>query len=135
MERIKVVDLPEMTLWYHADKRVVHHQMHRRPPITVLESVLEKGLEVLKERGAQKWLSDDRKGGALPRSHQEWAATNWGPRMAEIGWRYWALLPPQRAIGQLSMQRLQKTYSSLGVTVEVFSDYYEALGWLVKCQE
>lgn len=124
-----------MTLWYHSDKRIVHHQMHRRPPITVLESVLEKGLETLKEHGAQKWLSDDRKGGALPRSHQEWAATDWGPRMAEAGWRYWALLPPQRAIGQLSMQRLQKTYASLGVTVKIFPDYFQALAWLVKCRE
>lgn len=135
MGRIKVVDLPEITLWYHSDKHIVHHQMHCRPPISVLESVLETGLETLRDKAAHKWLSDDRKGGALPKSHQEWAATEWGPKTAAAGWKYWALLPPHRAVGQLSMDRLRKTYSALGVTVEIFPDQYSAMAWLVKCPD
>ena len=51
MGKITVVNLPEMTLWYHRDKRIVHHQMHRYPGTTVLENVLEQGLATLRENG------------------------------------------------------------------------------------
>ena len=130
-----VLDLPEMTLWYHRDKRVVHHQMHKYPGASVLERVLDAGLATLTKYGARKWLSDDRKGGALPKSHHDWANEVWGPRAAAAGWRYWALVPPMELLGQANMSRLKETYSALGVTADVFADPYAALAWLVQCDD
>ncbi len=127
-----VIELPEMTLWYHRDKRIVHHQMHKYPGASVLEKVLEKGLETLKANGAHKWLSDDRAGGALPKSHHDWANEVWGPKAAAAGWKYWALVPPTEMLGQMNMSRLKETYASLGVTVNVFSDQFAALAWLTR---
>ena len=65
--------------------------------------------------------------GALPKSHHEWASTVWGPSAAAAGWKCWALVSPQRVIGQLNTARLKETYGSLGVTVNVLRDVDEAL--------
>ena len=59
--------------------------MGKYPGAGVLESALETGLEVLRARGAHKWLSDDRQGGALPKSHHEWGQNVWGPKAAAAG--------------------------------------------------
>ncbi len=132
MPKMTIVDLPEITLWYHDDRKLVHHQIHRYPGSALLEGVLEKGLAVMKEHGAHKWLSDDRNNGALPKSHHDWANNVWGPRAAAAGWKYWALVPPKELVGQMNMARLKEAYGSLGVTVSVFSDPYQALAWLIS---
>jgi hypothetical protein len=86
MNRETIVDTPGLLLWYYPDTKIIHHEMQKYPGAEVLESALEKGLEVLRTRGAHKWLSDDRKGGALPKSHHEWGNKVWGPAAAAAGW-------------------------------------------------
>ena len=131
MAKTTIVDLPEITLWYHEDKHIVHHQIHRYPGTAVLERVLDEGFRVLKENRASKWLSDDRGSSALPKAHHEWAANVWGPKVAAAGWKYWALVPPKELVGQMNMARLREVYARLGVTVNVCADPYQALAWLV----
>ena len=135
MSKLTVIDGPELTLWYHRDKRIIHHQLHKYPGTKVLESALEKGLATLREHGAHKWLSDDRNSGALPKSHHEWAQNVWGPKAAGAGWRYWALVPPTEMLGSANMSRLKEIYGALGVTANVFSDPFQAMAWLMQCPE
>jgi hypothetical protein len=130
MGKIVVLETREISLWYHEDKKIVHHELHRYPGAAALESALEKGLLVLSERNAHKWLSDDRNSGALPKSHHEWAELDWGPRAAKAGWKYWALIPPRELLGQMSMSRIERIYAALGVQVQVFADPKEGLAWL-----
>lgn len=124
-----------MSLWYHPEEQIVHHKMHQYPGQETLETVLLRGLELLKEHGARCWLSDDRAGGALPRSHHEWGDQVWAPRAIAAGWRYWALLPPEQALGQANMTRLVEAYARRGVVVEIFSDPNKALLWLKRQSE
>jgi hypothetical protein len=133
MNRETIVDTPGLLLWYYPDTKIIHHEMQKYPGAEVLESALETGLEVLRTRGAHKWLSDDRKGGALPKSHHEWGNNVWGPAAAAAGWKYWALLPPAEALGSSNMRRLVTVYAALGVMVETFSDTKRAMAWLVNC--
>lgn len=127
-----VLETPRMTLWYHPEDRIVRHEMHQYPGRETLEQVLMRGLELLREQGAMKWLSDDRAGGALPRSHHEWGQSIWAPQAILAGWRYWALLPPEEAIGNANMNRLVEVYAAKGVTVQIFRDVPSAYRWL--CQ-
>ncbi|MCB8980726.1 MAG: hypothetical protein H6657_25225 [Ardenticatenaceae bacterium] len=60
----------------------------------------------------------------------EWAQTQWEPRILKAGWKYWALLLPEKVVGQMSMNRVIKRSSELGIKVQVFSDTTEALRWL-----
>lgn len=128
--RETIIETPRMSLYFHPKEGVVHHEMHSYPGTEILERVLLRGLEVMKERSAVRWLSDDRHGGAVPKSHHEWGDRVWAPRAVEYGWRYWALLPPADALGTANMKRLVKAYAGRGVTVAMFDDYDAAFRWL-----
>jgi hypothetical protein len=128
--RETIIETARMSLHYHPIEKIVHHEMHAYPGLDTLEQVLLRGLELMKEHKAFKWLSDDRKGGAVPKAHHEWGDTVWSPQAVKAGWRYWALLPPADALGTANMKRLVKIYAKRGVTVELFADYDEAFEWL-----
>ena len=130
MTRRIIVDEGAMKLWYHEDGSILHHEMLRYPGAQLLETVLNSGLEFMREHRVNKWLSDDRNGGALPKSHHEWGETVWGPKAAAAGWKYWALVPPEELVGRMNMERLTKTYGDLGVQVQVFATPVLALSWL-----
>ncbi|MBL8679212.1 MAG: hypothetical protein JNK05_08610 [Myxococcales bacterium] len=130
MDRELVYETETMALYWRPRAKVIEHVILRYPGVQVLEAVLERGLALLEAKGAQKWLSDDRGGGALPKSHHEWAETVWGPKAARLGWKYWALVPPKELVGKLNMERLRRTFSALGVECEVCATPEEGLVWL-----
>lgn len=130
-----VLETPRMSLWFHPTDLIIRHEMHQYPGKETLETMLLRGLELMAERGASKWLSDDRRGGALPKSHHEWGENVWAPRAIAAGWKYWALLPPEEAIGNANMTRLFETYAAQGVTTKIFRDVPSAYRWLSQQPE
>ncbi len=125
-----VIETPRMSLYYHPTENIIHHEMHSYPGMKVLEQILLSGLRLMTEHSSFKWLSDDRNGGALPKSHHKWGDEVWAPKAIKAGWRYWALLPPADALGTANMQRLVNTYAKKGVTAKTFDNYHEAFNWL-----
>lgn len=125
-----VIETPRMSLYYHPVENIIHHEMHAYPGMEILEQILLGGLDLMKKHRAVKWLSDDRNGGALPKSHHDWGDAVWSPQAVKAGWRYWALLPPADALGTANMKRLVAVYAKRGVTVELFDNYDEAFHWL-----
>jgi hypothetical protein len=75
-------------------------------------------------------LSDDRNNSALAQNDVAWSKTDWFPRVMKAGWKYWALVQPEKVIGQMNMDRIVKDYSEKGLTVKIFSDPDEAMKWL-----
>jgi len=130
MSRTTIIDTEYATLWYYPDLKLVHHVFHKFIHGQEFRNVLEKGLEVFKEHGANKWLSDDRKNSALPKEDSEWGIQDWNPRVMEAGWKYWAIVMPDKFVGQLNMQQFIDMYSELGLTIKIFDDAEEALTWL-----
>ncbi len=130
MQREAILETPRMSLWFIPDDRIVFHQMHQYPGKETLETILLRGLDLLRESGGGKWLSDDRAGGALPKAHHDWGDRVWAPQAMAAGWKYWALLPPKEALGNSNMTRLVETYARRGVVVEIFSDLNKAHQWL-----
>lgn len=130
MSKTTVIDNDYATLWYHADNKIVHHQFHKFIHGEQFRGVLEKGLEIFKEYGATKWLSDDRLNSALPKEDGIWGLTDWNPRVFESGWKYWAVVMPDKVIGQTNMDYLMRENIERGLTVKVFEDADEALDWL-----
>ncbi len=128
--RETIIEKPRMSLFYHPVEKIVHHEMHQYPGFELLQEVLLRGLELLREHGAYKWLSDDRRGGALPKSHHEWGDKVWSPQACEAGWQYWALVLPKDVLHTANMHKLVQLYTSRGVTAEIFSDPDEAFAWL-----
>jgi len=127
-----IINNPFVTLWYHPEKRIVHHQIHKFIAGQPFRELLMKGTELLKNNQAQKWLSDDRSNSALRQDDIEWSETDWAPATAKAGWKYWAIVQPEKVLGQVALERLSAKYARLGVNAKVFSDPNAAMAWLEK---
>jgi hypothetical protein len=115
--------------YYPADK-IIHHEFKRFLFGQDFRDVLMTGAKVMEEHQATKWLSDDSKNGAIPTDDAEWAKTVWFPRVKAAGWTHWAIVPPAKAIGQMSLNRFAELYSGHGVEVKAFANVDEAMAWL-----
>jgi hypothetical protein len=60
----------------------------------------------------------------------EWAQTNWLPTTREVGWKYWAIVQPERIVAKVTMENLMREYSKFGLNAKFFFDPDEALKWL-----
>ena len=130
MDKELILDNGYMTVWYHPEKKIVHHQMHKFTYGQALRDGLSAGAAMLEEKGAQKWLSDDRENTTLGKDDLNWTATFWRPRVKKAGLKYWAIVIPQKIFGQMVMKRIVEEYANTGVTVQIFTDPAEAMKWL-----
>lgn len=117
-----IIDNDFATLWYHPEKKIVHHKFHKFMFGQPFRDVLMKGLELFKEKGCQKWLSDDRANPVLNPEDNAWGEFDWTPQVMAAGWKYWALVMPEKVVGQMSMQRLVEQYREMGVVVYITDD-------------
>jgi hypothetical protein len=125
-----LIDDDAVTLRYYPDRKIVHHELHRFVRGEEFRRVLEAGLTMIKQHGATKWLSDDRANGALTPADGEWATTLWAPRAISAGWKMWAVVMPEKVVGQMNMRRFIDMYAAKGVTVRSFTDPRDGLRWL-----
>jgi hypothetical protein len=132
MEVTTVVDNEFISVRFHPREKIVHHELHQFVFGERFREGLLAGVELLEQHGATKWLSDDRKNSALPSADVEWGKREWFPRALAAGWKYWALVQPEAAVGQMNMRRISHAYALAGVTVRVFDDASEALEWLAS---
>jgi len=130
MDKEVVLDNEYITIWYYHQKKIVHHEFHKFTHGKTLQGALSEGAAILEKNRAQKWLSDDRKNTVIGKDDMEWTATVWRPRVIKAGWKYWALVLPEKVVGQMVMKRIIKEYADTGVTVEIFSDPDKAMKWL-----
>ena len=101
MPAIKVMESPNISMWYYPESKILHHQIHKFFYGQEWRDALNKGAEVLQKYGGQKWLSDEKVRSALTPEDREWSDKDWAPRMVKIGWKYWAIVQPANVLGQL----------------------------------
>ena len=130
MSKETILDTEYATLWYYPEEKIVRHVWHKYIYGQEFRQVLEKGLEIFQKHGAQKWLSDDRKNSALPAEDSKWGMEDWFPRVFESGWKYWAIVMPDKVVGKMNMNRFITMYGEKGLEIELFEDADEALAWL-----
>jgi hypothetical protein len=125
-----VIDNEYVTLVYHTDTGIVHHQFHRSVRGAHFREALMKGCELLERNRATKWLSDDRGNSAVTPQDSQWRSTVWFPAVVAVGWKHWAVVMPEKRVGQLNMRQWVESHSGLGVASQVFDDPVRALEWL-----
>jgi len=130
MTKISVIENDGISLWYHPDTKIVHHQIHKFISGKVMRDAFTKGAELLEQHRACKWLSDDRDTGATTPDDKEWTATVWVPKVLKAGWKYWALVMPDKVVASMNVKRLKDEFAKSGVTVQTFSDPESGLKWL-----
>ena len=130
MSKLLVVEKPMMVVWAYPERKLIHHVMKTYCHGTDFREGLSKGADALKLHKATKWLSDDRAGGAAPMDDEEWAQKVWLPRVINLGWKHWAMVPPAKVIGRIKLERIVKQFAALGINARPFSDPDEAMAWL-----
>lgn len=125
-----IIDNDYVTLFYHDDKKMVHHIYKADIHGDYLKEALTVGTDQLIKYGAIKWLSDNRATEGHSDEEQAWIDTVWLPRTLKAGWKYWALVLPQNVIGQMNMLHYINSFSERGVLVRVFNNPDEAMTWL-----
>lgn len=130
MEKETVLENEFITVWYHSDTKIIHHQFHKFAHGQALRDALSAGAETLKKNGAKKWLSDDRKNTVVNDEDLQWTSTVWRSMVTKAGWKYWAIVLPEKAVGKMNMNRIIADYANTGVTVQLFSDPDDGLKWL-----
>lgn len=112
--------------------KYVYHTFYQPISGEFFRELLNTALDCLIEKGAEKWLSDDRKNAEFTPEDIEFALADWGPRAAAAGWKLWALVVPQDIAGRASMTAIVSAFFELGVRVMVFTNVEEAREWLVS---
>jgi hypothetical protein len=128
--RLTILDSERCSPWYYPQKKIVHHQLRAFVHGNDFRGILEAGLAAFQKHGGSKWLSDDRGYSVLTPEDREWAVTQWSPRVIAAGWKYWAIVMPEKATGQMQLKGLIKTYADKGVTVRTFPTPEECMAWL-----
>ncbi len=130
VDPITILDTEYVTLWYYPEHKIVHHVIHKFIYGDNFRANLEEGLKIFQQYGAAKWLSDDRHNSVLMKEDIEWSGEDWFPRMYDAGWRYWAIVMPDKVVGQANMNRVMNTYVNRGLTVKIHDHSETALEWL-----
>jgi len=122
-----------ISVWYHSDTRVVHHEVHKRIGSRdghIFRQALTCGLDALRTYGGEKWLSDDRSISVLSPDEELWGRDVWFPSAIRAGWKYWAVVRPEKAVSELFMARIAGLVADRGVMVGLFATPAEGLDWL-----
>ncbi len=126
----KVIDNDTITLIYHSDSGIVHHEFHKFVHGASFQEALMQGYDLMNKNHATKWLSDDRGNSALSPEDSQWAQTVWFPAVKAAGWKHWAVVLPEKVVGQLNMKQWVDMYKGLGINSQVFDDPAKAMAWL-----
>jgi hypothetical protein len=130
MPGIVALDNEFVTVGCGPGSGIVHHEMHRFVVSAMFRQALETGLQLMKTHRASKWLSDDRRNGAISNDDVAWARKSWRPRAIAAGFRTWAMVLPESVVGSMRTRRIVEDARRSGITVEIFDDPAGARSWL-----
>ncbi|MBK7107198.1 MAG: hypothetical protein IPH62_18140 [Ignavibacteriae bacterium] len=127
-----VIDNDFATLKFYPEKRIIHHEFKKFMFGENFRNFMLKAADIFVQNRCSKWLSDDRGNSALKSEDLEWAQVNWEPKIFKAGWKFWAIILPEKVVGQINMKKIIERYQQKGVKVNIFSDPQLAMAWLEK---
>ena len=130
MPPMTILDTPQITVLYHPESKIIHHEVHDNVHGQDFRDALMAGVEAMKKYGAKKWLSDDRKLTVFSPDDLAWTRSVWRPEVIKLGWKYWAIVQPERTLARMRIEERAEALPKEGVTTKLFSDPDEAMKWL-----
>lgn len=94
------------------------------------KEAMDKGLELLKSKKANKWLGDCTNFVTLKKPDEEWSNTSWSPRAIQSGLNKIAIVLPINTIQKNIVDRVLNGNGEEVIQAGKFTNYEEALGWL-----
>lgn len=130
MPQIVVHNTPAVIVWYHPESNIVHSQVRKFVTGKEFQDFLMAGYAALVKNKSRKWLSDDRSNSVLRKEDTDWGNQHWFPKCVAAGWKYWAIVQPEKVLAAAPMERLVEDFKKFGVTSKFFSDATAAMTWL-----
>ncbi len=130
MDYQELIHTSDAILRYYPEWKIVHHRFLRTAPSHAFREVLLKGLELLKDGRADKWLSDDRENKSLVEEDAAWVDEFFAPMAFATGWKCWAMLLPESSRAEMTLRRLVRMTERTKLKFQVFVDDIMALDWL-----
>jgi hypothetical protein len=125
-----IISNPQVSLLYHPESRIVHHEFRQFVFGNQFRTILMTGVDTMRARGACKLLSDDRGNSSLSQDDQVWANDVWIPAAKAAGFKYWALVMPANVIGHMNVEKWAAMSRADGVAAMAFSEPEAAMAWL-----
>lgn len=130
MEKLTIHESSQISVWCYPKLGIVHHQMHTFCHGAPFREALDAGTAALRQHGAHSWLSDDRNHYPLPAEDEAWGSEVWFPRTKAYGWKHWAIVRPEAAVGRLNSQRILANFQERGINAHYFEEFDDAFAWL-----
>ncbi|MBN2343834.1 MAG: hypothetical protein JXX29_13510 [Deltaproteobacteria bacterium] len=127
---LTILDNEYATIWCYPEEKILHHQLHQYFFGDTFREILTISQEAFEKYHCVKWLSDDRHFGAILPDDKAWGDTVWRPRMLDAGWKFWAMVLPDKVTGKLNIQKMVHEYEELGVAASFHTDPDAAMVWL-----
>lgn len=132
MDKVTIHESSQITVWCYPKLGIIHHEIHAYCYGASFRAGLEAGARALRRYRATSWLSDDRNNGALPAEDEEWGREVWMPATRAAGWRNWAMVKPETAVGRLNAQRILASFQQRGINAQFFQSVDGAFLWLTE---
>lgn len=131
MRKEVIIENDDVSLYCYPEIGVVHHVLHKFCYGDTFRNLMTKGADTFIKYKCTKWLSNDKSNSALRQEDIEWGQKNWEGRIIK-NWKYWALIVPNKVVGQMSMKPIIQRYAGMGVQVQLFENEKDALDWLAS---
>lgn len=95
-----------------------------------LRDFFNAGYEQVKKQNGKKWLSNNANLIVYKADDIDWINEDWLPRMLKAGWKYWAVIEPTKATGNVSMMSFLEFYKKQGITLKIFHTMEDAVAWI-----
>lgn len=125
-----VLDTEWLNVRYYPDSGIIHHTWKKSCSGEVFRDMMLEASDYLAAHKGSKWLSDDRLFTVMTEADSLWGRRVWFPRTIHAGWKHWAMLLPERYVGQVSMQAILTEYKAAGINAKIFDSVAAALEWL-----
>lgn len=129
--KLTVLENEFATIWCYPSKGIIHHQFHQYASGDPFRALLMTGVDAFQQNRCTKWLSDDRNFGAVHPEDKAWGDQVWRPAILNAGWKYWAMVLPDKVTGKMNIQKLLDEYQKLGVLTSLHTNPDDALKWLM----
>ncbi len=134
MEKIQIANTDKYEIYCYPKERIIHHIVKKFVYGDDFKNLMNQGADAFIKYRCNKWLSDDRSSSVLKKEDIQWGQENWEPRVLKNGWKYWAIVMPDTAVGKMTMKPIIERYASLGLKVEIVASAEAGLEWLKKQQ-
>lgn len=125
-----VVETKNAKVEWIAEERVIIKTFFGYIHDDELREVFDSGLKKLSSEKGKKWLSDNRNLKPYKQEDKDWINNNWLPRAITSGWKYWAIIEPEGAIGNMSMRQFISFFAEKGIELKTFKTPEEGRAWL-----